>query len=228
MTSFLFTIQNPILRVASAFDFNHIKNNNKNSAHVNKYRRVFSYHCFPTMEDLVTILSKKQKHEKYIDEEFKIVDCFTIGKETLEGFGNTLYNTHLSSNYAWYAKWSIYKYPEREVLALQTDHLWKDILHLNSLLGGNNDLLQGIIGHKFSHGSEFYKISSTLSQKGKEVICCYIRSENEVYKHLIQKAANLKPIEKKEALDELDNDCRIPESMRNETFSFINWRNDYC
>ena len=228
VTSFLFTLRNPISRVISSYNHDHSDNSKETDNYIKKMRSIFYHDCFPTIEDLANVLSKKQKNETFLHEDNVTIDCFAIGKQTLQGFGHVLYNTHLAKNYAWYTKFTTKIYPQKEVLALRTDHLWDDIIHLNSLLGGNNDLFYGIIGHKFTHGSESRLFSSTLSPKGKEVICCNIRSEIQTYQILLQKASNLNAMDKKSALDELYDDCGILESMRNESFSWMKWRNDYC
>ena len=62
---------------------------------------------------------------------------------------------------------------------------------------------------KQTHGSEAYKVDSSLSKEGKMVICCYLSNENQIFEDLVRSASNLGMLEKDVYMNNLYDECGI-------------------
>lgn len=245
VTSFLFTIRNPIDRAVSSFHFEHPKNSPLESdyEHIAQMKDVFYNKCFPSLEDFSLVLEHKNKtvfaHDLLEPNNITSWDCFELGKNTLQGRGHDLVNLDLSKNYEYYAQASFFKHTEKEKFVIRAENFSHDTIALNQLLinsvvkntagealSNYSDAemknLKGIMG---SHKGEKHKDNSDLSKKGKEMFCCYLRREIEIFEELVRDAANLDAIEKTVYLDKLYQDCGI--SSNNVTpgvmFSWKDW-----
>jgi hypothetical protein len=121
------------------------------------------------------------------------------------------------------------------VIAIRTESLWDDVDRLNMALvetlvmyGAvyNATLLHNrqetasrltfndLKNHTRSHGSEGYKVKSGLSKEGKEILCCHLSEDNQVFEDIVRRAVNMEDEEKERYLDQLYNDCGISKSER--------------
>lgn len=222
-TSFLFTLRNPIDRAVSAFDMEHTRNTNENKG-VRSRTAVFYEECFPNAEALAMVLAHKN-HEA-VNSFGK--ECYTLGQSTLIGNGHISHAQHLKQNYQLYARKTIWKYPEREVFVVRTEHLWEDLGALNLALGGSSSF-QEHVGITKTHGSESYEVKSKLSKLGRATFCCHLHQENEIYVQLIQSSVNLLMSEKQKTLNVLYEDCGIPlHQYQSPSFSWKEWANSRC
>ena len=250
-TSYLYSIRNPISRIVSAFNMCHVDNHrgSRNNASL----KIFYKKCFPTIEDLATVLHKNQTMEVTMDGSNTTYDCLDVGKKALQGIkSNYSYPCHFLENYAFYTGPSSRRYPDKEILIVRTEFLWDDILLLEQALrsiaaGGHNvsssphndgDDITFVLGktfekaidEKYSHGSEGYVTSLGLSAEGKKTICCYLSNENQIFEDLVRKAVNLDDMEKTEYLNVLYRNCGIKRDAKYDTgterksFDWSFWR----
>lgn len=146
-TSFLFSVRNPIARAVSAFNMEHLENlrvRPKPNTKLYDYKSGFYEECFPTIEELATVLYNKTtynstKIKKIIRSsgnatEERTLDCYNLAKKTLRGKGFPAHNSHLFANYKAYADVTVSSFPDKEVLVVRTEHLWDDIERLNMAL----------------------------------------------------------------------------------------------
>jgi hypothetical protein len=243
-TSFLFTVRNPMSRVVSAFNMEHLKNY-KGPGAKNPYlihlKEIFQ-DCFPVIEDLAKVFAAKvqfnvtksiQVQDFHNANVTNFVDCFDLGTKTLNGQGHLMQSSHLFYNYAFYASESIRANPEKEVLVIRTENLWRDVTELNMDLANTlveygaiyNDTVlhnrkqtaseftfSNLTNHTVSHGSEAYAVSAGLTKKGREVLCCHLSVENQVFEDVVRAAVNINDAEKEEYLGKFYSECGVSNS----------------
>jgi len=209
-STFLITVRNPIARLVSSFDHDHV-NNTRVIGGVLDRRNSFYKRCFPTAQVLADVLESNNQTDY----------CYQLGKKTVQGHGNTVINTHLFFNYENYAKMTTQKYPERELLVVRTEALWEDVTQLEVALGGSDQQFANLrsrvsssFGSEkypvFSHGSEKFSVRSQLSPRANQVICCFLFREIQVFVKLVQRATNLAESEKEKYTGLLYDDCGVP------------------
>jgi hypothetical protein len=256
-TSFLFTIRNPITRIISAFNMEHIdnidtswlKNAPMGQEEALKLKQIFYYDCFPTIQHLALILAKKQEAH-YFSTGSQRHDCFELGRKAITGEGNIRsahilshhYGHHLVNNYRWYIFHTIEKYPEQEILVIRTEKLWEDIEKLNVALGGQRDDIDEDLKHyAYTYDSKEKSVTSGLTQMGKKYICCYLSDENIIFENILKDAVNIDELEKIQYAEELYKDCGIlvpPPPTNNDDnathtyeyvpFAWNEWKKDNC
>ena len=238
ITSFLWTLRNPISRFVSAFNMRHPNNSRAMAPSRNKLRREyrtrvrseFYSECFPTVEHLATIMAEKKKKfiqtvthvslQSYQGDEIptKEMDCFDLGVSALRGNGLELINEHILYNYRRYASFTVDVYPNVEILAIRTEHLWHDTKTLNQLLLKRGeeqtslaDSRRGMpqVEHTFSYGSEQFEVKSDLTAWGKAILCCFLSEEIVVFVNLTLQASNLCASEKEKYLEQIWGDCGL-------------------
>ena len=118
---------------------------------------------------------------------------------------------HITMNYGYYYRRAFLKYPEKDIVAIRTDHMWEDLQRLEYLLGGTA-LVQGeATGHvTVSHGSHKYVASEKITDPNQlQGMCCVILSEAKIYMELIERAINLSEEQKKESITAFQKRCNI-------------------
>jgi len=248
VTSFFWTIRNPINRAVSSFDFEHLANTGHEDMEPTEFfwKNIFYTKCgFYTAQDLADALLK-QPHPK---DNFRVrtpevvkrgsrikgkvfsVNCRRLAERTLAGIDSPLFkprhllNDHLSANYAFYTAITTDLFPEKEIFVVRTEELWNDISNLNRFLSSNgtSPIFQGddtgpdshraiASNHRFTHGSEGFKVKSRLTLEGKETFCCFLVNENQIYEDLMRRAVNLNDEEKSKYLNILYDECGIDKS----------------
>lgn len=251
ITTFLWTIRNPVARAISAFYMEHPNNtrtrhvaaarNRRRREYRTRIRSDFYDRCFPTAEDLALVLARKKSKtivtvaggENYHSNETKGVNCFDLGGDALRGRGVELLNTHFFHNYKRYAAQTVDEYSNKEVLVIRTELLWDDTKRLNTLLlesdmnrPRNEHALAE--GRNHTYGSERNPVKSGLSDEGKLSFCCFLSDELQIFQDLTWRATNLNQAEKRRYLDNVYDDCNVKKEERVMTFSWSNWRGSSC
>ncbi len=182
------------------------------------------------------------------------VNCYELAQGALRGGKNHAKNIHLFKNYKFYEDVSTKMNPKKEVLVIRTEHLWDDLEVLNLALtnalvkhgavynatqnetassslppSSSISSLAEIRGHAFTHGSEKKNVTSGLSREGRQIVCCYLSEDNQIFEGIVRDALNLDEMEKRTYLDGLYGDCGITEDEREqggeEVFSWVEWAN---
>ena len=208
-TTFLFSVRNPIARAVSAFDMDHIQNNNNNMTDQPKMRnaRAPLYECFPTAEHLAQGLYGNSRNGTMDVKEQE--QCRTTAWMVLTGNQTSQQAkvvTHLYHNYAYYKNLTLDQFPNREVMVVRTESLWQDISRLDVFLGGTGQFLTS--GHRFDHGrATQYRVKSRLTPQGKQYFCKALQDEIAIYRMLIERAVNLNATEKRQSIGAVQADC---------------------
>ena len=137
ITSFLWTLRNPIHRVVSVFNMDHPDNDrNVPGGYVGFWRGRFYRDCeFQTVQDFADILillplQQQQQHQQQQDgggtrrtvfrnvtgfgtNKTEVVNCRELAELVIAGQAHVLINSHLSSNYATYAAATIKPFPHK-------------------------------------------------------------------------------------------------------------------
>jgi hypothetical protein len=224
---FLFTVRDPIERLASAYNY-----------HWNIFKRHYSQvGGSPQLETFYRQCFNRGINSMINDMRNGIsVDCLTMGVKWLLGkisdgeehseFNYEYYwkyalgerpnvtdgEEHFEFNYEYYWKYALGQRPTRPVAVLRTEHLWEDVNHLDQAIGGTGNF-GNVEGFKFSHGSENYTQpqGTDIGTSNTVFLCCLISREIEFYQLLILKAVNLSDKQKRESLHDLLNQCHIKE-----------------
>lgn len=232
-TSFLFTVRNPISRAVSAYEMHHIDNER-----FGRGKKQFYVDCFPTIEDL----SRAVRNDTVAGQPTPS-DCVHIAHTMLTGGGTASDEMarmcyHLARNYGFYTQMTTKVYPEKEIIVVRTEHLWQDLRRLDVMLGGDGKSYEENLMN--DHGrSSTYKYRSTISSETKQLLCCGLLVEIQIYESLIVKATNLKYNDKVDTMNDLLLDCSghddgrsLPSSSSSlrweASFSWSNWSAKYC
>ena len=228
-TSFLITLRNPIDRIISTYRYSHPGNCNDNNRHevwrprgceAEKHKNKtgliqndIHYKCFPSpaMEDFAQALMKPWKpwntnnNNNYLLSKQERRHCRYLAREMVQGHGTYGSAPHMLYNYFYYAQRSIWKYPNKEVFAIRTEHEWDDIVALDRMLGGNANFVEN---RDVSHGSEGY-VPSPLSKQAYQKLCCALESEIEIYQDILERVINLNSRAKQDELESIREKCGI-------------------
>ena len=102
---------------------------------------------------------------------------------------------------------TIDEYPDKEVLVVRTESLWKDVKDLDIMLGGKGTFGE-IEGTRDSHGSEHYKRSNTtFSTSDYGLLCCALSNEMDLYRRLVELAVNLNTAAKQHTIASTTRKC---------------------
>ena len=244
----LWTLRNPISRMVSALDMR------ANHVYVKMddfLGTIFYEKCgFQTAQAIADELEFGKNHtvieiEEPESQEIVDVICYELAKGTLEGDRGYGYMGvgQAKYNYAWYLQVA-QVLPKSKNFAFRTEHLWDDVIQTEELLVANSNTsessisndwianVKNISSHKMTHGSENYQTKSKLTQRGKEIFCCYLSDENAIYERVMLSAINLSDKQKAESLEPLYRDCGIlpPDESVSLVggFQWQEWREDGC
>ncbi len=245
----LWTLRNPTSRMVSALDMraNHVYVTSDDFL-----GKVFYEKCgFRTAQAIADELEFGKNHtvvkippENPRSQTMVDFDCHEFAEGTLKGAENGFMGVGQARfNYAHYSLVA-QVLPKSKNFAFRTEHLWDDVIQTNGLLISNSETSDGesnadwitnvknISSHKFSHGSENYQTKSKLTQRGKEIFCCYLSDENAIYEHVMLSAINLSDKQKAESLEPLYLDCGILPPDESVSliggFKWQEWREDGC
>lgn len=246
----LWTLRNPITRMVSALDMraNHVYIKDDDY-----FAKVFYEKCgFGTAQAIADELEHRTNHTVIKiprtpnSQQLFELDCHDYAKGTLEGAAYGFMGVGQAKfNYAHYAQVA-QVLGNKKNFAFRTEHLWEDVIQTNQLLIANDEAadtsssmemdwvsnVKNISSHKFTHGSEKYQTKSKLTQRGKEIFCCYLSDENAIYENVLLSAINLSDKQKAESLESLYRDCGILSSDRSVSmiggFDWQKWKADEC
>ena len=224
---FLITLRNPIARVVSAYHFDHPSNQilNRRGTSMSEDVRHFYIVCFPTIQDMADLLELASQGTKKLSKKQR--RCFDTARRTLVGQGSTLAASHLRMNYNYYHGLSTAQYPDRPVLVLRTEQLWEDLSRVDRMLGGAGVFENA--GIVYTHGSQSHVVHTDLSSRGKEVVCCYLASEMQLYEELLRRAINLFPVEMDATMGAVYRECGWGrEGFEKEFSSWSAWARIKC
>mgnify|MGYP005841851269 CR=1 FL=1 len=138
-----------------------------------------------------------------------------LQKKAKEMSGLSLAAPHLHYNYEYYASKSIWKYPDKEVFGIRTEHEWEDMVELDKRMGGTGNFSNE--GKSISHGSEKYH-PSPVSTEAYQKLCCVLEQEIEIYMDIMDRVDNLNEEQKQEGIEKLRVKCQVD-------VSWAKWRN---
>jgi hypothetical protein len=238
-TSFLMTLRNPVDRIISTYRFSHPENcqshhqnqihepygcnllktwaksgKPKMTPHANKLYRV----CFPSpaMEDFAqSVMSPWVPNESFGNlTTAQQQECRSMARSLVKGENNRGAAPHMEYNYEYYVSKTIQRFPQTEVFAVRTTHMWEDVVALDRLLGGSGKFVNH--GRAISHGSEkFY--SSPVSKEAYGKLCCVLEHEIYLYLDALKRSINLDALTKLESEEDLRQKCQV-------STTWMNWR----
>ena len=212
-TAFLWSLRDPVDRLASAFYFGHVLNRHGSCQRTVARRNMEEQHvfyctCFRTIQDLVRLLANHSldkrvtapvSHNEY--------SCLRLAQWRVRGTPND--HNHMGRNYQLYYNETVAQYPQKDIIVIRAEHLWPDLQQLEDWLGGH--AVVGPDTHRSeTHGSEDYLIKTKLTDPHlRQTLCCEIAADIRIYQQLIQRAVNLQEWQKQESLSELARNCRL-------------------
>ncbi len=244
----LWSIRHPIHRLVSALDM--AANDYSKAINPPNYQHIVHRDCgFRAAEDLAEALDFRNatrdpafpKHRVIRISNTKNFDCFEFGKQYVEGTDLT-YLSHVAMGYQWYSSHIPSHYKNRTNMVLRTEHLWDDIRQTNTLLEESqsnesarnetwvNDLKK-LSYYKYTHGSGAWNIKSNITSRHKEILCCYLSNENQIYEDLLLSAINLSDKQKAQSIESLYRDCGIlplVSGSRINGFDWEKWHSEGC
>lgn len=182
---------------------------------------VFYRDCFPEagVEDFAqSVLPTWKPNAAFAKfRERKTRECRRMARRVAQGHPHAHVSNHMQFNYQYYAEKTVFKYPEKEVFGVRTEHENDDMKALDLLIGGSAkfDSIE-----KYSHGSEIY-MPSPISIEAYHKLCCVLSDEIEVYLHILNRASNLDQAAKQQSEDSLREKCGVQTS-------WSTWKDDIC
>jgi hypothetical protein len=150
--------------------------------------------CFPTIEEFAI---SGIRYDSHTTSAYCKALAYIVIDGGNQGIGDkklsSPYDAHARGNYRVYNKQFIERFPDKEIFAVRTNHLWDDIIQLEELLGNPNanTTFAPLRNSQYSHGSENYKAELSLSPQAVKNLCCAFRNEMVLYKAILFRASNL-------------------------------------
>mmetsp|Transcript_26315 Transcript_26315/g.39859 ORF Transcript_26315/g.39859 Transcript_26315/m.39859 type:complete len:327 (+) Transcript_26315:354-1334(+) len=202
--TFLFTVRDPVDRFTSAFYH-----------HKRERDHTFYKECFPLdMNNFVHVLRLGYQYVNATHDRRKQIKCQKMGWSAIHG--KRIMPTgakHLFWNYQHYADATIAKRPNRTIAVIRTEHMWEDLLFLDTLVGGTGTNSKA--GFQFTHhgietNNKTGAAADLLTMPNRKYLCCILYKEMEIYQLLIQRAINLNESQKIQSSSDLLTSCSIP------------------
>ena len=211
--AYLFNLRHPVDRMISWYHYEHPQsclktletrlacnaaNEVKKNAEGEAAR--FFQKCFPTIHFLPLAFN-------HTDSSALTRECVDLGQQVLEGRISGRGFKHISYNMHYYTNLTIDQFPSKKILVVRTESLWDDLKDLDVQLGGNGTF-GDMEGTKDTHGSEKYRKSNdTLSVADYGLLCCGLRDEMNIYRHLLELAVNLNAASKEATITNTAKRC---------------------
>jgi len=163
-----------------------------------------------TISNYSNVTSQQQAHYDYVTHNLtasKWARCRIYARQLLQGRHNAGINVHFQYNYAYYALHTFWKYPDKEVFVIRTEHEWDDMVNLDKQIGGSGNY-SAEWNRKESHGSEKYH-KQDLTTTAYHKLCCVLENELEIYLDIVKRAENLSDQDKSQAEEDLRQKCGI-------------------
>jgi hypothetical protein len=174
------------------------------------------YHrCFPlpAIEDFAQAgMSPWYPISHFIERNYSMEErwsCRWLARNMIRGTHRSLAAPHLSYNYEYYASKSVWKFAQKEVFAIRTEHEWEDLVTLDRLLGGSGNFTNE--GKAMKHGSDKYH-KSPISTRAYQKLCCLLEHEFAIYQDILDRAINLTPQQKEDTMASLKQKCGVETS----------------
>lgn len=224
-TSFLIPIRNPVERIISTYRYSHPANCNNESRLHGPYGCHVRDHldldkplaeeyqlyrtCFPSpaMEAFAQSV-KSPWSVRQFSPTTSVADmlrCRKLARDLVDGTFLTNAAPHMHYNYKYYTHKTLQKFPEKEVLAIRTEHEWDDLMALDRQLGGSGNYRRK---ENVSHGSEHYNLSP-LSTQAYQKLCCVLEKEIDIYILILERSINLEESAKQESIQVLRDKCGV-------------------
>ena len=221
ITTFLFTVRNPILRALSSYNFLHFNNTDSDFAQRrNSWRDFFYQRCFPRQTDLLKAAVDLLYHPD--DNPHNVKECHKRAAIYLRGTGgkpNRLTNVHLYFNNEYYYNMSLARCPEKEVMVVRQESLQDDLSRLDRAVGGQGTFPQAVKHTRRNIMTATHR-DSDLTGDETRALCCLLYREVYYYQKIIQRAVNLTPLEKQASIQEMVQFCDISTAQD----YFYTWR----
>ncbi|CAB9497396.1 expressed unknown protein [Seminavis robusta] len=248
VTTYLITVRNPIDRIISTYRYSHPdncpthllqekvllpwacqlhKNGKLTKPHTPTYQLFRT--CFPSaaMEDFAQSVASPWVNGSYFAANLTVAQqwkCRKIARSVVTGNGpaNSGSAPHMEFNYHYYAKETMLRYPDKEIMAIRTEQEWEDLLHLDKFLGGAGIIKD--VQREITHGSADFA-PSPLSIPAIQKLCCVLVQEIELYATILHRALNLSPQAKQESLHDVYQTCNISTTTTTGTLpSWDDWK----
>lgn len=220
----LVTLRDPVDRIVSAFNYHHFEVfKGEEPLPRDQYGKrdmgpKIYLDCFKTVEDLAKSLVANTDADR---------ECQKIGRALVQGNFQPTPCAHFHWNYQYYAE-TLWPGKSKTVAVLRTESLWEDVARVESLLDGDpTPFLKPEAQVKFTHGSESYRLTSSLSDEGTMAVCCALRKEIQVYHDFVLHAVNLKADEKIGTILKIMNHCGIHDELSSDEVAAWRWSNWY-
>ena len=107
----------------------------------------------------------------------------------------------------YYTEKTIESNQNTSVLAIRTEKLWEDTKRVDQFIGGTGDFRRE--GLQVTHGSERFIDQANLSEDASRLWCCVLLHELQLYRNIIERAANLNAIERTSTLSRSVSYCQM-------------------
>ena len=144
----------------------------------------------------------------------QIHDCRWLAREMALGRqGQISLAPHAYHNYEFYMEKALYG-TAQEVLAIRMEQEQEDLLTLHKLLGGDPmATLPQVVE----------PVTPSVTPEAYQKLCCVLYKEIGVYSTLLKRAINLPEYKKDETMDDLRQKCGVPSNSES---SWTTWRSD--
>eukprot|EP00934_Nitzschia_sp_Nitz4_P002683 Nitzschia sp. Nitz4//scaffold24_size164493//72654//73757//NITZ4_002327-RA/size164493-processed-gene-0.198-mRNA-1//1//CDS//3329544111//2673//frame0 len=228
VTTFLWTIRNPIDRIVSWFHYMNpancqplvdyhstaCNNNRSIASRLNEPTKKGSqwsvkfFTCFPSLSSFTTALLRPLDSDD---------PCSPLAWRTIRGESSPSAG-HVYFHYQHYWGLTLKIHPHKEIWAVRTEQLTSDLEDVESLLSvttTNQEMAMSppnnLAFRNVTHGSEGHSFKEGLSIHGRHALCCAMLDEIAVYEKLILSAFNLNERSKQQSLERVASSCGVGE-----------------
>jgi hypothetical protein len=214
-TTFLWSVRNPMDRVTSWFDHSNPANNRgRHAKRTNVWANDFYGLCHQDADAFARSLGKQQTLDHVPVNSTTGESCSQLSWRGVNGKASWQAG-HLHFNYKFYADLTTGKFPDTEVMAVRTEHMWDDLQNIEHMVGG------GVFNKEeyatVDHGSGSFGRRSRLSPEGAKILCCALQEEIAIYVNVLIKASNLNEKTRNDSLSYLWDKCDMKSFEEMET-----------
>jgi hypothetical protein len=228
---YILPVRNPIDRIVSAYLMSHSKNAHPHAAVKKKKKKrkidpledYFYNTCFPNAntlaeDGLAGDILHTNTSQLVSTNDWLSLSCRDLAYSVVAGHCRQRLFWHFYYNYQRYCGKILEELARHEqsnnsklVLVVRQEYLWQDWNNLHLFLGGNSTSTNPAKPqqrHAHVHDSRsFPERNKTLSQQGYHNMCRVLRDEIQIYLQVIQRATNLNPQQKMEAMETIQTQC---------------------
>jgi hypothetical protein len=141
--------------------------------------------------------------------------CQTIARAAMTGHLNQTkvpLAAHLIANIRVNYQLTAHAYPDKPVYVVRTDSLWSDMAAIDRMLGGhgNFQMSKQVINSKREHlRNNTTTTNDDLTEEERRRLCCMLQVELQVYKILVERAANLNASTKNDTIQDALGKCNM-------------------